>query len=132
MGEIVAERFEFEKRYGISRSSAINKAMGMIYAGVPRRFVILKVNAEEKQLALDMANFCVEALQRFNEELSISSSKSWVIVLDRPELSIHLSSRKQQKRNLVINSLTGLVIGFAIALTKNSFYKLIKEALNPA
>lgn len=132
MGEMIAERFEFEKRYGISRSSAINKAMGMVYAGVPRRFVFLKVSAEEKQLALDIANFCIEALQRFNDELSISSSKFWVTVLDRPELSIHLSNRNQQKRNLIINSLTGLVIGMAIAFTKGSFWKLIREVFNPA
>ena len=131
MGEMIAEHFEFEKRYGINRTSAINKAMGMVYAGVPKRFVILKVSAEEKQLALDIANFCVEALERFNTELDISSSKSWVTVLDRPELSEHLSNRNQQKRNLIINSLTGLVIGVAIALTKDSFRKLIREALNP-
>lgn len=131
MGEMIAERFEFEKRYGIDRSSAIKRAMGMLYPVVLRKFVILRVTAEEKQLAIDVANFCVESLEQFNNELDINSNRSWVSILDRPELFVQLSNKNREKRQLLIESLLGLIVGFSIVLVKAGFRKAIGEILTP-
>lgn len=132
MGEMIAERFEFEKRYGIDRSSAIKRAMGMLYPAVLRKFVILRVTAEEKQLAIDIANFCgKEALQQFNNELEINNNKSWVSILDRPELFVQLSNKNREKRQLLIESLLGLAVGFSIVFAKAGFRKAIREILTP-
>lgn len=126
MAEDIAKHFDFEKRYGIDRFSAIGKARGMVYATTLRKLLIIRTSAEEKQLAVDLAYFCAENLKRFNAEFQIDSAKFWVEVLDPPELSVRLKGREIQKRLMMMESALGFFIGIALVVGGHEFLKLRK------
>ena len=124
MAEDIAAHFDFEKRYKISHSSAIKKAMGMVHSSLFRNMVMIKTWAEEKQLAIDIAYFCVEDLQRLNASLEINSNKSWVKVLDPPELSVRTAGRQQQQRTMILETVLGAIIGIALVISGHEFLTL--------
>ncbi|GEM_PF-4927408 len=121
MAEEIAVHFDFEKRYKISRSSTIKKAMGMVHASLFRNLVILKTWAEERQLAIDLAYFAVESLQRLNSSLEINSNKSWAQILDPPELSVRVMGRRQQKRAMILETMLGAIVGIALVICGHEF-----------
>ena len=126
MAEEIAIHFDFEKRYKINHPSAVKKAMGMIYPSVSRKMLRIEAWAEEKQLAIDLAYFCVENLQRLNTILEISSNKSWVRILDPPELSVRITGRQQQSRAMILEIALGAIIGVALVIAGHEFLALRK------
>jgi hypothetical protein len=130
MGEEITAHFDFEKRYKIDHPSAVRKAMGMIHASPFRKMIVIKTWGEERQLAIDLANFCVENLWRFNTSLGINSSKSWVQILDPPELSARVTGRQQQKRAMILETILGAVIGVVLVMGGHGFLELRKFILD--
>ena len=126
MAQDIADHFQFEKRYHLNKSAAVKKAMGMIYAETFRKLIVITATAEEKQLAVDLAYFCSENLEHFNQELEISGRKKWTKILDTPELSLRLANREPQKRFMIMESLLGVVIGFAIVFGYHYFVRIRK------
>ena len=130
MAEEVATHFDFEKRYKINHLSAVRKTMGMIHASLFRQMVMIKTWAEEKQLAIDLAYFCVESLQRFNASLQINSNNSWVQILDPPELSVRTTGRQQQQRVMILETVLGALIGVVLVIGGHEFLELRKSILD--
>ncbi|MBI1976882.1 MAG: hypothetical protein HYS56_05170 [Candidatus Omnitrophica bacterium] len=132
MAQGIAEHFDFEKRYALSKAKAIKKASSMISVAVFRGIITLVVMAEEKQLAIDAAYFCIQYLEQLNGELQINSSRSWVKVLDPPELSVRIAGREKEKRFLLLKGLLGLLIGVAIACGTPTLVEIKRALLNSA
>ena len=130
MAEAIATHFDFEKRYKISHILAVRKAMGMVHSTTFRRLVMVKTWAEEKQLAIDLAYFCVENLRRFNASLEINSNKSWVQILDPPEHSVQTTGRQQQKRAMILETILGAVMGVALVIGGHEFLRFKKIILD--
>ncbi len=126
MAEEIATHFDFEKRYKINHFLAVRKAAGMIHAAPFRKMIVIKTWGEEKQLAIDLAYFCVENLQRLNASLGINSNKSWVQILDPPELSVRVTGRQQQKRAMILETILGAVMGVALVIGGHEFLRLRK------
>lgn len=130
MAQGIAEHFSFEKRYSLSKMKAVKRATSMINVTVFRGIVILTVRAEEKQLAIDVAYFCMQYLEQLNVELQINSNRSWVKVLDPPELSVRMVGREKEKRFLLLKGLLGFLIGVAIACGAPTLVRIKKILSN--
>ncbi len=131
MAQDISEHFEFEKRYGSNKMTAMRKASKVLKGYATRETVHLTVTAETPQLVLDISYFCVENIQKINEKVGLSPTKEWVKILDPPELSLGPTPRGRT-RTILTEGFFGLIFGFCVSFCWDYFLRVRRSLIEGA
>ncbi|MGE4170309.1 MAG: YveK family protein [Candidatus Margulisiibacteriota bacterium] len=96
---------------------------GSIVIGQDKNFFTLLVTLPSPQLAQQMAQTYLLALNQLNVELELTSQKQFFIVIDEPSLGLDPVS-PNKRLNLILGGVIGLLMGVLLALFVNWIQRL--------
>ena len=102
MSRDVIEHFHLQERYpGASLARLERQVSRNVDVFESKAILIVKVTADDAQLAADMANFYAENLEKLNEDVGVTTSRPMVRVLDAAIPPLEYESRKIKEKLLV-------------------------------